>query len=60
MKGHKDHEWTGVCLLQGEAERVGTVQLGEAKAQEDVINAYKCLKVDGARLFPVVPSAQQQ
>ena len=47
-----------MSVLQGEAERVGTVQPGEKKTQEDLTNMYKCLmggnKEDGARLFAVL------
>ncbi|KAK4830044.1 hypothetical protein QYF61_008382 [Mycteria americana] len=47
-------------LLRGQAERAGTVQLGEEKARGHLINVYKYLKggytAYGARLFPVVPN----
>jgi len=33
VKGHKDDEGTGTPLLRGKAERAGTGQLGEEKAQ---------------------------
>ncbi|KAK4819773.1 LOW QUALITY PROTEIN: hypothetical protein QYF61_011373 [Mycteria americana] len=52
MKGHKDRK----------AERPGTVQPGEEKAQGDLINVCKYLKrgckENGARLFSLVPSGR--
>ena len=46
----------------GKAERAGTVQPGEEKAQGDLIHVYKYRmggnEEDGARLFPVMPSAR--
>lgn len=43
-KSHKDDEGTGVPLLQGEAEKAGTVQSGEEKVKGDHINVCKYLK----------------
>jgi len=31
--GHKDSQGVGACVLLGEAERAGIVQVGEEKAQ---------------------------
>jgi len=51
---------TGASLLWEEADRTGTVQPGEEKAQGDLIHVYKYLqgrcKEDRARLCSVVPS----
>ncbi|GAB0191213.1 mitochondrial enolase superfamily member 1 [Grus japonensis] len=37
-KAHKDDEGTGASLISGEAERAGTAEPGEEKAQGDLIN----------------------
>ncbi|GAB0180739.1 hypothetical protein GRJ2_000539200 [Grus japonensis] len=62
VKGHEDDDGLGASLLRGKAERAGTVQPREEKAQGDLINVYKYLKrgckEDGARVFSVVPSAR--
>lgn len=46
--------------MQGMAERAGTVQLREEKAQGDLINVYEYLKEgykeDGAKFFSVIPN----
>jgi len=42
-EGHKGDEGTGVPAIQGEAERDGTVQPGEEKAERDLINVFKYL-----------------
>jgi len=59
-KGYRGDQGTGASVTQGEAERAGTVQPGEEKAQGDLINADKYLKggceENGARLLPMVPS----
>jgi len=39
VKGHKDYEGTGASLLQGKAERAGTVQSG----QEKTLGGIKCI-----------------
>ena len=41
-KGHKDDEGTGASLLWGKAERAGTVQPREEKAQG---GSYQCIKI---------------
>ncbi|KAK4828615.1 hypothetical protein QYF61_000067 [Mycteria americana] len=60
IAGHKDDEGTRAPQIQGKAERAGTVQPGEEKAQGDLISVHKHLKrrckEDRARLFSVVPS----
>ena len=42
-KGQKDDEGTGTSDIRGEAERAGTVQPGEEKAQGNLINVHKYL-----------------
>ena len=53
-------EGLGASNVRGEAEKSGTVQPGEEKAQGDLINAYKYMnggtKEGGARIFSVAPS----
>lgn len=41
VKGHRNDEGTGVSLLWGNTEGVGTAQPGEEKDQDDFINVYK-------------------
>ena len=44
MKGHKFEEGTGTSLHGGKAERAGTIQPGEEKAQwlvVDLIDVYR-------------------
>ena len=40
MKSHKDDKGTGASLLWGKAERAGTVQPGEEKAERA---SYECI-----------------
>lgn len=60
MKGHKNDEESGVPVVWGEAERVGTVQPGEAKAWGDFTNVHLMSgsKGDGARLLPSVSNGR--
>lgn len=44
LKGHTDNEGTGLSLLGGKAQRAGTVQSGDKKAQGDLINLCIFLK----------------
>lgn len=57
MKGHRDD---GLENLGGKAERSGTAQPGEEKAQRNLINVFKYLegrcKEERARLSPVMPA----
>jgi len=39
-KSHKDDQGTGASNIEGDAERAGTVQPAEEKAQGDLINVY--------------------
>lgn len=41
VKGHRNDEGTGVSLLWGNTEGVGTAQPGEEKDWDDLINIYK-------------------
>ena len=52
VKGHEDDEGTGVSLLWGKAERAGTVQPIEEKAQRDLINVYKYWWGRGNKMEP--------
>lgn len=58
VKGHKDDEGPGGSLLWRKAEKAGTVQSGEQKAQGHLIKVYKYLKrvckEDGTGLTSVV------
>lgn len=42
-KSHKDNKGTGPSVICGEAERTGTVQVGEQKAQGELNHVYKYL-----------------
>lgn len=43
-KSHQDDEGTGASLLGEKAERLGTVQPEEKKAQKDLVNVHKYMK----------------
>jgi len=43
-EGHKGDQQDGTPLLRGKAERVGVVQPGEEKLQEDLVAAFQYLK----------------
>lgn len=61
-KGHEDVEASSIPTTGGKAQRAGTVQPGEEKAQRDLINVSEYLqggcKADRDRLLSVMPSTR--